>query len=80
MREVDYDSQEELINELHEALLLDPDGGSKVEHYCIIQQKRQYGLLTIDKLRGVKFLLMSYQPKTHSLCHMLHTTDKMGVW
>ena len=37
MREVDYDSQEKLVNELHEALQLDPDGGSKVEHYCIIQ-------------------------------------------
>ena len=40
MRGVDYDSQEKLVNELHEALQLDPDGGSKVEHYCILQQKR----------------------------------------
>ena len=40
MREVDYDSQEKLVNELHEALQLDPDRSSKVEHYCIIQQKR----------------------------------------
>ena len=38
-REVDYDSQEELVNELHEALQLDPDGGSKVEHYYTIQQE-----------------------------------------
>ena len=35
-RGVDYDSQEKLVNGLHEALKLDPDGGSKVEHYCTI--------------------------------------------
>ena len=57
MRGVDYDSQEELINELHEALQLDPDGGSKVEHYCTIYN----GLLPIEKLRGLKYFLFVAQ-------------------